>query len=640
MILRRLPRLAWVVAWMVLASVLTALLSGFFWRLDTLGAHDWDQMESHRYFVVRAIRAFGQFPFWDPYACGGFPAWGGAESATTVLSPLLPVYLALPLGSAIRVETATLLLALVVGCWFFARSYVAHPLSLAFVCLVGALNSRTALQAAVGHTWHMYYAGTPWVLGAFDRASALQGGASSGRRLYFIGLGSVVFALMVYGGGIYPVPHTALCLIGIALYRGCADRSRPRWAPAFIAMGIIAWGALLASPKLLAIAETMALFPRRVASPETIGPIWWGRMFLSSAQSFGRERQPGLDYLWHEYGQYIGPVPLVLLLWATIGPLRGGATLRSLRFIGWGFVVLALGGRVSPWGLLHLFPPFQSQHVPSRFTYVGVLLLSVVAAQVLERSVAMARARLGPRRSSVMDAGLWATFLLSAALIAREDRRCTAPWFRLPVPRVAEAREFFQYAEVPSSLSYGNGDPESPQGVNATPALLLHQANVGAIRCSAFNGLSQDAPAGVDGRPLHLGARGVGDPRYRGEYWVEPGGVADLLRWSPNEVVLSVRGGRIGDLVVYNQNWAPGWTANGEPTLNHEDVNAYRLVAPLETVTFRYRPRSLPVGLLLGAIGVLLGPSAWLLSRRRRGHATPLPAASQCRSDKASTVAR
>ena len=61
-----------------------------------------------------------------------------------------------------------LVVLMVAGCWFFAKRYLDEPLAIAFVCLVGALNSRTALQAAVGHSWHLYYAGMPWVWGAFD----------------------------------------------------------------------------------------------------------------------------------------------------------------------------------------------------------------------------------------------------------------------------------------------------------------------------------------------------------------------------------------------------------------------------------------------------------------------------------------
>src|ERR1039458_2008234 len=61
------------------------------------GRQDWDQMESHRYLVKKTILRFHEFPFWNPYACGGHPAWAGLESDSVVVAPWLPAYLLLSL---------------------------------------------------------------------------------------------------------------------------------------------------------------------------------------------------------------------------------------------------------------------------------------------------------------------------------------------------------------------------------------------------------------------------------------------------------------------------------------------------------------------------------------------------------------
>ena len=607
--------LARALSWAVLAGVAGALLSGFFVHLDTLGAHDWDQMESHRYFVVKSLRDFGRFPFWDPYGCGGFPSWGAPESGTIVVSPFLPVYLALPLAVAVRIEVVTMIVLLLLGCHFFARRYVEDPLALGFACLVGALNSRTALQAAVGHTWHLAYAGLPWVLGAFDRAIDARprggaGGEAGSIRLRWVAAGAAVLALMVYAGGVYPVPQTALCLIGLSAYRGCAARSG---RPLLVAAAIGIWGALLAAPKLLPTIDTMMRFPRFTRSRETVEPLQWAQMFLSSADGVPDHRVAGLDYLWHEYGQYVGLLPLALLLWANLRRLPPDPAVRSLRFVGWALMLLALGGW-GPWVVLHAVPLFRSQHVPTRFTYPAFMLLAVVAASEFAGHQKAWREKLGPARFAALA---WGAFLVSAALVAREDARCTAPWFNVKVPESEDRTDrFVQYADVPPEYAYGSGEPEGTQGTNGAPGLLLRRANVGALRCSGFAGLNQDAPRAADGRPVHLGARGIGDPLYRGEFRVEPSGSVEQPRWAPGEVELSVHGAPVGSLLVLNQNWDPGWTANGFPTENHGDVNAYRLRASSGTVVFRYRPRTLPWALALFAVGALLVPAAWGLRRR------------------------
>jgi len=608
----------------ILAGVTAALLSGFFLSLRTLGAHDWDQMESHRYLVVKSIRDFAQFPFWDPYGCGGFPAWGAPESATIVVSPFLPVYLSLSLPAAIRFEVTALFIALVAGCWFFARRYVRSPLAIAFVCLVAGLNSRAALQAAAGHTWHLYYAGMPWVLGAFDRASASET-SEPDRRLLWLSFGAFVLAMMIYGGGIYPVPHTAICLLGLGAYRAWAQQ---KVRPLLVAVALAAWGALLAMPKLLPIAETMALFPRLVRSRETIDPRLWIRLFLSSANDFPKYRAGDLDYLWHEYGQYVGLGPLALIVWANLRKLPPEPALRSLRFVGWGLTALALGGW-GPWILLHWAPLFRSQHVPSRFTYPAFFLFAPVAANFGETQVAAWLLRTHrPAGRVLLRAVVGGAFVFSAVLIAREDARCTRPWFGIQVPDTPERQSgFVQYSTAPAPYDYGDGDPNSPRGTRGEPGLLVRRANVGSIRCeTAF--LSNTSPKREDGRPVHFGARGLGDPSYQGEYWLQSEGSVELLRWSPNEVSLSVRGAHAGELVLLNQNWAPGWSANGAFTINFEDVNGYRLAASTETVTFRYRPRTLPWALALGALGAAMFPGIWLV--RRRGRHISAPTAGTC----------
>jgi hypothetical protein len=613
---RRAPTPAALLASLVVAGVACALLSGFFARLDTLGAHDWDATESARYLAVKSLRDYGQLPFWDPYGCGGFPAWGGPEGTTVLVSPLLPVYFLLPLPLAVRVEVVVLLVALVAGCWFLARGYVEHPLALGFACLVGALSSRMALQAAVGHVWHLYYAGMPWVLGAYDRA--LAPGAEWRARLKWLGAGAGAFALMIYGGAIYPVPHVALSLAGLAAYRAWAARSA---RPLLAAGAIVGWGASLASPQLIAILDTMQRFPR-VTSPvaEVVPWAMWPRMFLWSVTDVPGFRIEGIEYMWHEYAQYIGPLPLALVLWGALGRLPQDSALRSLRFAGCALFALALG-RWGPWGLLHRVPPFRSQHVPTRFMFPAMMLLAVVAARVAEHAAQRWATRLRGRGAQIAAWAAWAAFAGSALLIAREDARCTRPWFSLRAPDVEERTGgFVQYQTVPPQYAYGDGRSESPGGTNDAPGLLVARANVGAVRCAGFAGLALDAPKGPDARPVHMGARGVGDPLYRGEAWLEtdaPGANVETVRWSPNEVTLSVRGAASGALLVLNQNWDPGWRANDGPTIDHEDVNATRLTAPDETVTFRYRPRTLPASLVPCALAVLLGPAVWLLRRRR-----------------------
>ena len=54
---------------------------------STYGWNDWDASAAYRYIAVDSLARYREFPAWNPYACGGFPAWAYVEGATNVVSP-------------------------------------------------------------------------------------------------------------------------------------------------------------------------------------------------------------------------------------------------------------------------------------------------------------------------------------------------------------------------------------------------------------------------------------------------------------------------------------------------------------------------------------------------------------------------
>src|SRR5579883_3201948 len=136
----------------------------------TLGQHNWDQMNTQREVVVQTILRFHQFPFWDPYTCGGHPAWGSLESAPIVVSPWLPAYLVAPLPIAIRIEILGSAIVCALGAWRLASRFTDRTVLRSLFAIVTVVNSRWAMQIAAGHTWHLLYGLFPWILYFFDRA--------------------------------------------------------------------------------------------------------------------------------------------------------------------------------------------------------------------------------------------------------------------------------------------------------------------------------------------------------------------------------------------------------------------------------------------------------------------------------------
>ncbi len=183
-----------------MSTTLTLVLAPWFKETRTFGFHDWDVQASHRYLVLLSLFRYHEFPAWNPFACGGFPAWGYVESDTIVVSPFLPAYLLLPLALALRIEVLGMAVIGAAGAYAAASRFTSSHAARALTAVIWAVNGRWALQIAAGHTWHLAYAWMPWCLFFFERARASELRARASRRILDYGLGGACIAMLVYSG--------------------------------------------------------------------------------------------------------------------------------------------------------------------------------------------------------------------------------------------------------------------------------------------------------------------------------------------------------------------------------------------------------------------------------------------------------
>jgi hypothetical protein len=592
-------------AWAVLLAMAALVVRPTFHDLKLLAGHDWDEMEGYRYLVVKTIGRFHQFPFWNPYTCGGHPVWGGVESDTIVISPFFPAYMLLPLPVAMRVELVGSALLSMSGTWLFAGRFTRSPSLKAFVVAVCSINGRWALQAAAGHSWHFAYEWTPWTLYFLDRAFA-QVRAVPPERLPpmgdIVGAG-VSMAMMVYMGGIYPLPHT-IVLVGlyVAFFAIRARDGRP--VVCALAAGLVAFA--FSAPKLLPTLEVFSRFPRFTDSTEWMdGGLLWA-ILTSPDQDFGSRPAPTPQWGWHEWGMYVGAFPVVAIAVALV--FARSPRLTAWKWTSFCLVALALGAvhRYAPWTLLHRVSLFRSHHVPSRWLYPALLLAACVAAAVVERGLA----RVGRWRPT-FELALLAVASFTAYDVGSVARLPLLHAFERPPPRAVESTgEFHTEVHMPPEIAYPTGGDWAP---NTLPLVI---ANVGMTDCGSFfqfHNYYRDHNNHAPG----LGAKGRGDPGYRGEAFVVEGeGRAAVSRWSPNEIEITVSGARAGEHVAIDQNYDPGWTADGRAVDNMADVAAVVLRSSDEVVVFRYRPPWLWTGLALFVSSV--AGLAWYAVKARR----------------------
>ncbi len=566
----------------------------------TLGQHNWDQMNTQRAVVVKTILRFHQFPFWDPWTCGGHAAWGSLESAPVVVSPWLPFYLLLPLPIALRVEIIGAAIGSAIGAYLLAGRFTRSQVLRALLVIGVVVNSRWGQQIGVGHTWHLLYGLVPWVLYFFDHA--IDPGTAPRRARLDVVLAAACLAIMVYGDAIYPVPHAGFVLV---VYAALVARSRRSWRPIVLLTALAALGMGLAAPKLLPLAQELQRFPRYIRSEEAILPWFLIRVLTWRVGDFTATTS-FTHGMWHEWGLYLGWPGLLLLVWGAAAS-RGDRE-RALKWAGLVMLAFVIGGfhALAPWRLMHLLPVFKSQHVPSRWLYSVVLVLACAAASGAEQALA----RAGDRRAfAEVLLGFAAPLIaLDMGLVARMP---IARSFVNPVPSL-EDREppFHVVRRLPPRPDYR----PCLWDVATLPAVI---ENVGTMECDTDNGI-HITHRDRDGRMPGVGAWGDTDADYRGEAYVAEGrGTASIVAWTPNEVEVLVDGAEPGERVVLNQNWDPGWSADGAPAEAYRDAVAAPLREASQTVVFRYRPASFAWGVALCAL-TLASAAFWLRRREDR----------------------
>lgn len=570
----------------VLPVVLLALwvFAPFFADTRAMGFQDWDSQAAYRYVTVLALR-HGQPPWWNPWFCGGFPAWGYAEGATNFISPFAPLYLLFSFPLALRLEAVAATVTAVLGAFLLAGRFTRSPAWRALVAATWVLNSRWALQIASGHLWHLAYAWTPFALFFFDRAVAE-------RRVAFEAAAGAMLALMIYVGGIYPYPQTILVLGLVAAGWSAAARTlRP--LRAMTVATVTSFG--LAAPKLLPVLATMRRFPRLIESEDAVslGAVWT----MLTAHQQGFDFYPHLPvrvfWVWWEWGAYVGVVGALALSAALA--VGWAPRLVALKLAALVCLVLSLGQAV--WMAVHRLPVFSSQHLPARILFLAILLLALVLAAAAE--VPWTRWAAGRRWAEAAALALVCAYGLDLAVVARQ---ATVAPFKLQVPAVTRSPEFRQER----FQHYRYGKPAAPAAIRDRyewPAKIIYPsmlANTGMVTCYGVPPEFKSAVIGSD------------QPGYPGLAFLAGGGRATVVGWDPNGVTVRIDGAAPDARLVYDASFDPGWRVNGQPAEDRDGLVAGPVPPGDSVAQVRYRPVGLWPGLLLFALTI----AAWIAALR------------------------
>jgi hypothetical protein len=543
------------------------------------------QTDDARYFIAlwEAIRIsileFHQFPSWNPYHCGGIVLYQDPQAPFP--GPiLLLTFFWLPAATGIKLWVISHLVAGALGARKLVKDMGANiPEQMLAATLVTACGF-CAQHFGGGHLSFTPFMFLPWILWAHRRAL---------REPRWAVLVAGLFALSFYEGATYPIP---LMLVAVAIDTVTRLPNADERRSLYLSIPILAvLFPLLAGARLLPVLAYLREHPRLVPLDDqmTIADV------IEAWTARNHERDVlGHPFVWPEYGDYIGLVPVLLMVLGIAYALyRSDERTRARRLdlaLLLGLIWCALGNLpgFSLYGLLHLLPIYKSLRVPSRYLYPATVALAtmVVWALATSRTIAVERGfgtrtmRLFVILEIVLVVGVGADLL-----------RVNGPYVQQgvddPLPRRAAGSNFFHdanidYTRFPTFPSNGVGTPQCYVPLEWGPAHGLWSGPGAQVRV-------EPASAGFVRAP----------------------------RWSPSAIAFTAVLHAPATVLV-NQNYESSWRTNVGTLHEHDGIIAVDLPAGEHQVTVQHLPKGLGIGIVLTLLGFALTALAlWRLTPDR-----------------------
>jgi len=355
---------------------------------------------------------------------------------------------------------------------------------------------------------------------------------------------------------------------------------------------------LLAGLRLLPVLHYLGEHPRLVPLDDQITV---GEAFKTWLLPMHERGYPGHPYVWDEYADYVGLVPVVIMLaGVAVAFVRRDEETRQRR-IDLGLLVVlvwaALGNIPGPslFGLLHELPIYKSLRVQSRFlgpAMVGFALVAVSALMAARRVAAERRLRPGLMKALV---GFEVVLVLAIAIdVCATNAQRIQQGMDPALPRTPASADFYQA----QGADYGRFPTFPVRGIGTRQCYVPLEW--------------KPAPGIQDGKI----------PQQR----VQPpeAGAATPRSWSPNAIAIDVQLKQPAVLIV-NQNYETGWQASTGtvgaylsaeqkqwtrpargvgPATPPVGLLSVALPAGTHQVVLRHRPPGLGLGLLLALVGL------------------------------------
>lgn len=387
---------------------------------------------------------------------------------------------------------------------------------------------------------------------------------------------ALTVAVMFLSGGVYPFYAAVILLAG---YSGMLFIEKRKLTPVLLVVAILLIAFLFGAVKFVPMLAFVSNISSTPQSPELTSVDLALSGFASRTQNIEqRDSMNGLvgnqdevkakilsgelPWGWHEYSAYIG-IALILVLLSLIAFKRNWKLWVLAVF----FLLLSLGTPL--WNIFQLIPFFNALHGPSRFAIPVVFMAALLAGRALS-GIKL------PRYAVLLIILVIALDLLTVSFPIVKDTFQIEP---LPI----DSSKYDEYIHIVV---------ENP-GITQYPNLLQ---NLDTVNCYERVKPANQFMAQFDDS-------GNAFPQFIGNaYMAETNKTARIVSFSSNEFVVDTNESGI---LVLNQNFLPGWKANGEKTGSYGGLVATETTGGI--TVFSFTPPGFILGLLLTVVSLIAG---------------------------------
>ncbi|MCX6695520.1 MAG: hypothetical protein NTU61_04430, partial [Candidatus Altiarchaeota archaeon] len=355
------------IAFTIIALVYTLpILKNF----DYWGIHDWDQ---HFHFLGtprQILLTFHQLPLWNPYFCGGY--YGFADAQTQTLSPQFLITLLF--GTIIGTKIAIILYLIfgLLGMFLLSKKLEFGKYSSYLPPIVFMLTSIYSLHLTQGHSNWVMLGMVPWVFLYYLKSE------DDLKNTVICGL---LLSLLYLGGNTHHFLYVTFALACLTLARSLTQLSIK---PVAVIALVLAFAFLLGAIKFIPSIDFSMTHPRDRTDTQDYTPeLLMGS--LLNRESNGVDwvhPYPGGDYSWHEYGAYIGYIPIALALLGFLALMRKRP---EFVFLGIASTLLILGlhSPIVISDYVKKLPAFNTLHTIANGMFLLIFSMAISAAAFL-----------------------------------------------------------------------------------------------------------------------------------------------------------------------------------------------------------------------------------------------------------------